>query len=52
MKIHEIDDKIKKFVETIKTTDNKNSQEYLTEIEVLKREREKFSQYKENKSQY
>jgi DNA primase len=49
MKVHEIDDKIDKYATLIKSSPDGNFHEYITEIEVLRREKEKLSQYVYNK---
>jgi len=45
MKVREIDDKIDKYATLIKSSPNGSYHEYITEIEVLRREKEKLSQY-------
>lgn len=49
MKLHEIDEKINKYVNMITSNDH-NHQEYLTEVEILRREKEKLTNYLYNKS--
>lgn len=49
MKVHEIDDKIEKYASLIKSSPGGSLHEYITEIEVLRREKEKLSQYIYNK---
>jgi hypothetical protein len=49
MKVREIDDKIDKYAAMIKSSPDGNFHEYITEIEVLRREKEKLSQYIYNK---
>lgn len=49
MKLHEIDEKINKYVNMI-TSNDRNHQEYLTEVEILRREKEKLKNYLYNKS--
>ncbi len=49
MKVREIDDKIDKYASLIKSSPNGSFHEYITEIEVLRREKEKLSQYIYNK---
>ncbi len=44
IKLFDIDKKIKKYINLIKNSD-KNSEEYLTEIEILRREKEKLSSF-------
>lgn len=49
MKVREIDDKIDKYAALIKSSPNGSFHEYITEIEVLRREKEKLSSYIYNK---
>ncbi len=49
MKVREIDDKIDKYAALIKSSPGGSFHEYITEIEVLRREKEKLSQYIYNK---
>jgi DNA primase len=49
IKESEIDDKIKKYTAIISTSPGENTNVYLTEIEVLKREKEKLKDYVYNK---
>jgi len=49
MKVREIDDKIDKYATLIKSSPNGSYHEYITEIEVLRREKEKLAQYIYNK---
>ncbi len=49
MKVREIDDKIDRYAEKIKSSPDGASHEYISEIEVLRREKEKLSQYIYNK---
>ncbi|OHD65336.1 MAG: DNA primase [Spirochaetes bacterium RBG_13_51_14] len=49
MKVHEIDGKIDKYASLIKSSTDRNFHEYITEIEILRREKEKLSQYRYNK---
>ncbi len=49
MKVREIDDKIDKYASLIKSSPDGSYHEYITEIEVLRREKEKLSQYIYNK---
>jgi hypothetical protein len=49
MKVREIDDKIDRYAEKIKSSTDGASHEYIAEIEVLRREKEKLSQYIYNK---
>jgi DNA primase len=49
IKESEIDDKIKKYTTIVNTSPGENTNVYLTEIEVLKREKEKLKDYVYNK---
>jgi DNA primase len=49
MKVREIDEKIDKYATLIKSSPNGSYHEYITEIEVLRREKEKLAQYIYNK---
>ncbi|HOO70934.1 MAG TPA: DNA primase [Spirochaetota bacterium] len=49
IKLYDINTKIKKYADLIKSDSHSNKQEYLTEIEVLRREKEKLSNYIYNK---
>ena len=49
MKLYSIDEKINKYAELIKKSDIRDSQKYLSEIEVLRREKQKLSNYIYNK---
>ncbi len=49
MKVREIDDKIYRYASKIKSASNGNFHEYISEIEVLRREKEKLCQYIYNK---
>jgi DNA primase len=49
MKVHEIDDKIDRYASLIGTAPEGQFHEYISEIEVLRREKEKLSQYLYNK---
>ena len=52
LKIHELDNKINRYALLIKkgnSMDNSEVKEYLTEIEVLRREKEKLTSYIYNK---
>ncbi|MBN1534764.1 MAG: DNA primase [Spirochaetes bacterium] len=48
LRIHEIDEKISSFVSCLKSGNNDHD-EYLAEVEVLKREKEKLQNYMQNK---
>ncbi|MCX8124944.1 MAG: DNA primase [Spirochaetes bacterium] len=50
MRLYTIDKKINEFVEKIRKNEQENTQYYMTEIEVLRREREKLASYIYNKS--
>ncbi|MCU0848161.1 MAG: DNA primase [Spirochaetes bacterium] len=45
MKLHEIDDKIEKYADLVRSSDKGDFHGYIAEIEVLRREKEKLSQY-------
>ncbi len=49
MRLYSIDEKIKEFAEKIEKNKNENTQYYMTEIEVLRREKEKLASYIYNK---
>ena len=49
MKLYSIDEKINKYADLIKKSDIRDSQKYLSEIEVLRREKQKLSNYIYNK---
>ena len=49
MKVREIDDKIDKYHALLKSSAGVNANMYLTEIEVLRREKEKMLHYVYNK---
>ena len=51
MKLYEINGKIDKYADLIKRTPG-NRQEYLTEIEILRRDKEKLSQYIYNRGRH
>ncbi len=50
MKIFQIESKINRYIDLIKTKNDPNAQKYITEIEVLTREKQKLSQYIYNKN--
>ncbi len=45
IKIHQIDEKINKYVDLIKSNTNEKYNSYLTELEILRREKEKLRYY-------
>ncbi|HSA14541.1 MAG TPA: hypothetical protein P5346_07335, partial [Spirochaetota bacterium] len=49
LKLYDINNKIDKYAGMIKENPGKDRQEYLTELEVLRREKEKLSNYIYNK---